>query len=75
MTARTTRSVTQTFPTQLSDLTDAMSYCDLYLQLLLLGEPFDSLPGGGLAHEGHDPYERSVAVQHAGDFLHALPER
>lgn len=60
---------------QPSSLKDVLSDCDLYLKLLLLGETFDSLPGGGLTHEGHDPYERHVAVQHAGDFLHALPER
>lgn len=47
----------------------------LYLQLLLLGEPFDSLPSRSLAHESHDPYQRSVEVQHSCNFLNTLAKR
>lgn len=45
-----------------------------YLQLFLLREPSNPFPGGRLTHEGHDPDQRLVAVQHLCDLLHALAE-
>ena len=51
-----------------------MTESSSYFQLFLLGEPFD-LPRRGLAHEGHDPDDVLVAVQHGGNLLHALAER
>lgn len=50
-------------------------YKHLYLQLLLLGEAFDSLPSWSLAHKCHDPYQRSMAVQHSCNFLYTLTKR
>lgn len=58
-----------------SSVENLLHCCSLYLELLLLGETFDSLPRGGLAHKGHDSDQRRVAVQHGRNFLHALTER